>query len=381
MQVLHKESQIDHYIHALINEINTTASLVNNNVVVRNIHFGGGTPSILSCSQLKTIMHEINRCFHVSTDASIAMEIEPRGFKQELAKTLVTEGFNRISFGVQDFDRRVQKTINRIQSFELVSDVVSLCRNAGINSINFDLIYGLPYQTIESMEETISNVQYLSPDRIALFGYAHVPWVKPHQNTIPTESLPSPDSRYHLYQHAMTKLSLHGYNRIGIDHFAKDHDALFVAYQKRQLHRNFQGYTTDTNNTLIGMGSSSISQFKQGYSQNISKTNDYIRAVNNNQSTVYRGLSLEYDDVIRASIIEELMCYMTVDLSSITKRFKLTDNHFENELSQTKQQFNSDYVTVYGSKINVHHPLMCRLVCSVFDQYYVNNVKRHSQSI
>ena len=128
MQVLHKESQIEHYIHALINEINTTASLVSNDVVVRNIHFGGGTPSILSCSQLKTIMHEINRCFHVSAGASIAMEIEPRGFKKNLAKTLVNEGFNRISFGVQDFDNRVQKTINRIQSFELVDDVVSQCR-------------------------------------------------------------------------------------------------------------------------------------------------------------------------------------------------------------------------------------------------------------
>lgn len=309
----------DAYAATLQAEIDIVAAAIGRRARVAHIHWGGGTPTALPPEQIAAIMARLRRDFDVLPDAEIAIEIDPRTATRAIIANLGQCGFNRASLGVQDFDVAVQDAINRHQSFEQTETSARLLRAAGIGSVNLDLIYGLPYQTVEGVAESVAKALEIRPDRVAVFGYAHVPWMKKHQNLIPMESLPDGPARFAQREAAERTIAAAGYIKVGLDHYALPSDSLAVAAGNRTMKRNFQGYTTDTAPILVGLGTSAISALPQGYVQNHPATPAWRDAVRDGLLPTARGIALTEEDRLRRDVIESLMCHGEVDLAAVAR--------------------------------------------------------------
>jgi oxygen-independent coproporphyrinogen-3 oxidase len=374
-------SPVASYVELLEREVELVAKHLPGRMNVTHIHWGGGTPTILSADDLRRIMNRLERSFDIHPTAEIAVEIDPRTLTLDHVQVLASSGLNRASLGVQDFDPKVQKTINRIQSFDRTAKVAAWLRHAGVAGLNLDLMYGLPYQTTESVLRTIDQALRLDPDRIALFGYAHVPWLKRHQALLPEEALPDAIQRVEQNTAAASALVDAGYVPIGIDHFARPDDPLVLRQREGRLHRNFQGYTTDEASTLIGLGTSAIGSLPQGYVQNASSTVAYREAIMNDRFATTRGVTLTKDDRLRRSIIERLMCDFSVDLDRIAPRDKRPD--FTAELAAIDELARDGLVKRNGLSIEIPEDsrLLVRSVCAAFDRYLESGAVRHSRAV
>ena len=319
--VASREAPVARYLESLAKEIGLVSRYVRGLRTISHVHFGGGTPTMMSPAQMRSIMGELRTRFSFEDDAEVAIEIDPRTLSEEMAQTLGECGFNRASFGVQSFDLRVQRAINRVQSFEQTQAAMRLLRANGITRINFDLIYGLPNQSLQSCLDTVEQAVVLRPDRLAVFGYAHVPAFKPHQRKIDEAALPDSDARFTHSRAIADALVRAGYVEIGLDHFALPDDPLAKAAEEGRLHRNFQGYTTDEAEVLIGLGASSIGRMPQGYVQNETRIPVYQRIVNEGRLPVARGYRFAGEDRLRGAVIERLMCDNRVDVEQICKEF------------------------------------------------------------
>jgi oxygen-independent coproporphyrinogen-3 oxidase len=299
---------VSDFVTTLLADIDLVAGILPQGLSFQHLHFGGGTPTVLTPEDLALVTEVLLTRFTALPGAEIAIEVDPRTLEDSMIARLPRMGFNRVSIGVQEFDPVVQKAINRIQPRQMITDVVGALRAEGIEAINFDLMYGLPHQSAASLVETVEACATLRPDRIALFGYAHVPWFAKAQRLLPEEALPTPPQRADQALAARRALEAQGYVAIGIDHFALPHDPLAVAAAAGTLRRNFQGYTTDTAETLVGFGPSSITRTPQGYAQSFAETNAWTRAVEAGELPVERGLAFSGDDAQRADIIAALLC-------------------------------------------------------------------------
>jgi oxygen-independent coproporphyrinogen-3 oxidase len=312
-----KDSRIDRYLEALHLEIDRKAATSPVAGNVQNIHFGGGSPDMLSPERFAALMGRLRDQFNISSTAQISVELDPRGLTPALAESMARCGVNRASLGVQDLSDEVQRLIHRIQPQQTVSAAVHNLRVAGINAINMDIMYGLPAQTVERVRHTARRVAELQPDRLAVFGYAHVPWFKKHQKAIPEDRLPDSEQRFAQMQAASSVLTSSGYQPVGMDHFAQHSDGLSAAVRAGTLRRNFQGYTDDNYDALIGLGASAISDTKRGFAQNIVDPSRYADAILAGESAIARGVQRTEQDIRIGQLIETLMCQFELPLESV----------------------------------------------------------------
>ncbi|WP_258549122.1 oxygen-independent coproporphyrinogen III oxidase [Thalassospira profundimaris] len=376
-------SPVGSYVDVLRAEIKNVLSALPGTYPVAHIHFGGGSPTILKADDLRLVMNDIRQGFNILPDAEIAIEMDPRTAKPDFMDAMRDCGFTRSSIGVQDFNDTVQRAVNRVQSFDLVADVVANLRERGMNGINVDLMYGLPFQTLQGVMDTVDKTVTLNPDRLSVFGYAHVPWMKKHQNLIPTEALPDTAQRWAQYEAIQNRLAEHGYVAIGLDHFARTDDEMALSMLAGDLHRNFQGYTTDRAEALIGMGPSAISSLPQGYAQNDPALGRWKRNVEDGLMAIEKGIAVTDEDRIRRDIINELMCHLSVDLDEICRDHDVPVSRFASQLDTIRQMTADGIVTVCCNTITVTdmgRPLV-RAVCAVFDSFLDHSQKRHSQAV
>ncbi|WP_104638615.1 oxygen-independent coproporphyrinogen III oxidase [Helicobacter bizzozeronii] len=376
----------ERYISYLEKELALLKRYLDTHKEVVQLHFGGGTPTFFSATQLERIIQNIFHTFpHFAPHAELACEIDPRHFERAQMEVLHQHGFNRLSFGVQDFDPKVQQAINRLQSFELVQEKVSLAREFGINSINFDLIYGLPFQTLASFEQTLLKTLELNPDRLAIFNYAHVPWVK-HTMKIDPATLPSPKQKLELLQFLIGFLKARGYEMIGMDHFAKKDNELYLALQNKQLRRNFQGYTTQKFSQTIGVGVTSIGEGLDYYTQNFKDLRCYEQALDSDHLPVERGIRLSKEDELRKEVIMHLMNNLELNFSTIEKSFGIDfKEHFKQALEALKPYEQEGLVILDqdGLKTSATGAMLVRNIAMLFDAYLgdQHKDKRFSQTL
>lgn len=372
-----KEEKKERYIDYLAKEMELLIRYIDGSRQVVQLHFGGGTPTFFSARQLERIIGTIRQNFtNFAEDAEVSCEIDPRFLDQEQMEVLARGGFNRVSFGVQDFDPKVQEAIHRIQSFEVTQRAMKLARDAGMKSINIDLIYGLAHQTFESFQETLRQARALDPDRLAIFNYAHVPWLKKTMRKIDETTLPTPSVKLKILQYIISYLTQNGYKMIGMDHFAKPEDELFRAIEKGELHRNFQGYTTKGGSDLVGVGLTSIGEGEDYYAQNYKEMEPYESAIDNGRLPFHRGVALSEDDKIRKSVIMELMSNFKLDIKRVERRFGIVFwDYFADALRELKAFEDDGLVSISNEKIEVGPTgvLLIRNICMPFDAY----LKKH----
>jgi oxygen-independent coproporphyrinogen-3 oxidase len=312
-----RDDPIARYLLTLREEVEIVAACLRGRQPVGHVHFGGGTPTIMKAADLVQLMQLLRDRFDVACDAEVTIEVDPRVLGPEMLAALGESGVNRASLGVQTFDPAVQQSINRMQSVECTAECVAGLRRAGVEHINFDLVYGLPHQTVRSCVETVTAALAMHPDRLAVFGYAHVPGFKKHQRLIDEEALPDGEARIEQAAAITDMLVAAGYVQIGLDHFALPDDALARAQAERRLRRNFQGYTSDGCDTLIGFGASAIGRTESGYVQNDVAIRNYSRSVAAGRFATARGYRLNQEDRVRGAVIERLMCDFEVDVVGI----------------------------------------------------------------
>jgi oxygen-independent coproporphyrinogen-3 oxidase len=367
------------FLVALHEEIRHVAALLPGGVGVGALHFGGGSPTMLRPQDFIHLVGMIRSSFSVEHDLALSVEIDPNDMDGAKLDALATAGLTRASLGVQDFDPKVQEAINRQQSFELTKKVVDGVRARGAVSVNLDLLYGLPYQTEQSIESTVRQALSLRPDRIALFGYAHVPWFKKHQTMIDEEWLPDAQQRFAQSRRASSAIAEAGYQAIGIDHFALPGDSLSRAAAEGRLRRNFQGYTDDACETLIGLGPSSISRFRQGHAQNVAATGAYEKAVLSGGLPIARGIEFSHEDAATGWLIERLMCDFAFRVDELVERFGDCAQPLLAQairLSRTEPEklvFDRDRFVIP----EVQRPVV-RAIAGRFDRYLQQGTARHS---
>jgi len=368
-----KEEKKEKYIQYLKKELSIIKQHLNVNRQVTQMHFGGGTPTFLSADQLAIVLKMIKDTFpNFSNDAEISCEVDPRFFTQEHMDVLKNEGCNRLSFGVQDLNEAVQKEIHRIQPFETTQNVVNIARKAGIKSINIDLIYGLPLQTKETFHQTVQEIIKLNPDRLAVFNYAHVPWMKKTMRKFDEETFSPPSERLEILQDTINFLTSNGYKMVGMDHFAKPEDELFKAIEKGELHRNFQGYTTKAGADLIGIGVTSIGDGIDYYAQNFKDLKTYENAIDENKLPVFKGYKLNKDDQLRQFVIMELMSNFSLNIPRVEEKFKIVFNdYFKGDLKELDEFIEANLISINDDKIQVSHTgtMLIRNIVMPFDAY------------
>ncbi len=372
----------ERYLEYIARDIKQTASLINPKRTVHQLHWGGGTPNYLNLEQIEFLWNTLNLHFTIDRSAEVSIEINPRFIDRNYIYVLRSLGFNRISFGIQDFNPQVQAAINRIQSEEMLFEVMDAIRSAGFQSVNVDLIYGLPYQTLSTFKETIRKTIKLNPDRIAVFNFAYVPWLKPVQKNLPVEALPSAAEKLAIFHMTIDELTNNGYVYIGMDHFAKPDDELAVAQHQGELHRNFQGYTTKPESDLFGFGMTSISMLHDVYVQNQKRIKDYYRAIDAGKLPLEKGVSLSRDDILRRTVIMELMCQFRLSQDDLEDKYHLGfdldfDSYFSSEIPQLKALEADGLIKVFDDGIEVTPTgrLLIRNIASVFDTY----LQKHSE--
>jgi len=359
------------YLAALKQEIEHVAKRVSRKRPVIQFHWGGGTPTYLSPAQMEDLFAFTRERFSFAPDAEIGLEVDPRVTSREHLATLRGLGFNRLSMGIQDFEPKVQETIHRIQPYELTRDLITAARELGFTSLNIDLIYGLPYQTAETFRATIAQALTLRPDRVAMFSYAHVPWLKKQQGSFAAH-LPEGRDKFAIFRAGLEGFLDAGYLYIGMDHFAQPGDELAIAQQNRTLHRNFQGYTTKAGADLYGMGVSAISSIGRAYAQNSREIPAYQAAVKDRGIATMRGYRLSDDDEIRRAVIGRLLCHTVIFEREIEREFGVDfDEYFAAELDRLAEARDEGLVTIAADEIRVT-PLgriFIRNVAMTFDRY------------
>lgn len=378
MMVTHDRRMIREYNEHLKKEIDLLRPMIASDRKAEQMHWGGGTPSYLEPEEIVEIGEFIRGSFEFAGDIEASVEIDPRGLTREHLEAFREIGFNRTSFGVQDFEPRVQEAINRVQSEEITRQTVGWARELGFHSINLDLIYGLPYQTFDSFAETVDKIIDISPNRVAVFNYAHVPWLKKHQNVIPPEALPSTDERLGILQMTIEKLIGAGYVYIGMDHFAKPADELATAQKNGTLYRNFQGYSTRAGCDVYAFGLSAISQFENIYAQNLKNLKDYYSRIDSGEAATNVGYRMTPDDHIRKETIMQLMCNLAIDKRRVEGRFGIVfDDYFREDLKKLNVfiedalvENDADSIRVKGSGV-----LVIRNIAMCFDAYLEKMMK------
>ncbi|TBR45038.1 oxygen-independent coproporphyrinogen III oxidase [Marinomonas agarivorans] len=369
--VTRQKNKADRYLDYLEQEIVNRAPLFTHHKVIQ-LHLGGGTPSFLSAGQFTRLMGILRQHFQFQTQVEMSIEIDPREIELNLLDHLKNLGFNRLSFGLQDTNLIVQEAINRVQDTEFVQALLTRARELNYDSINLDLIYGLPHQTSARFQQTLEKVMLLNPDRISLFSYAHLPTRFAAQRKIRDEWLPSGDEKLSLMLDAMAHFTANGYVAIGMDHFAKPDDELALAQKQQILHRNFQGYTTKGECDLLGLGVSSISSIGKAYAQNTKKLKDYYQAIEDKGQAVEKGVSLSQDDIIRGAVIKALMCNFMLDKDAISKQFSINfDHYFKAELIKLNTFLTDGLITITPKSIMVlaEGRLLIRSIAMAFDAY------------
>jgi len=376
-----KYDPVRQYLEYLKKEVSLVAGMMAGKRHVSHIHFGGGSPSYIRPNDFAGFMDHVRTQFDVLSDADIAIEIDPRELTAPKVVAYKKAGVTRASLGVQDFHEDVQTAINRVQPLHNVVDGVKLLHNYGINQINMDLLYGLPLQTTESISRNIDIAVGLVPQRISLFGYAHVPWMKKHMRLIPTNSLPSGEDRIDQFEIARTALEKKGYVQVGLDHFVRPDDAMAIALKQQTLKRNFQGYSTDCAPVLVGFGASAISAVQQGYYQNTADVKGYSAALDNEHLPIIKGIELREDDRVRRALIEHLMCYMKIDLEEFCHLHKISPAMFAPALQQLSELEQAGLVKVDNLTISTMPGAAqaVRLICAAFDSYLAPEKGKHSQ--
>jgi oxygen-independent coproporphyrinogen-3 oxidase len=380
-KAVRRREPIDRYADTLIKEISLIAGRIGRRKVSQ-LHWGGGTPSILDSGKLIEITRHIGEVLDLSSRREHAIELDPRYVGRPLVRTLASMGVTRASLGVQDFSPHVQEAIGRIQSYEMVANAIETLREFGIGRINLDLMYGLPRQTTQDVRRNVALAASLKADRVALFGYAHVPWFKTQQRLIDTAALPGPAARLAQTEAAREALTAFGYETIGFDHFALPDDDLAVAARAGKLRRNFQGYTTDDADALIGLGASAIGRLPQGFVQNAPDTGGYSRAIEAGRLATVRGVALSADDRLRSRVIERLMCDLTADLGAIAAA-EGSHEPFAAELVALQPFVSDGLATVNGNRVAIGEkgrPFV-RLIASLFDSYLQHGQHRHSVAV
>jgi oxygen-independent coproporphyrinogen III oxidase len=342
------------YLEYLTQEIKQTSALLDRTRQVVQLHWGGGTPNYLNLQQVELLWKTIERYFDLADDAELSIEINPRYVDKNYIFSLRETGFNRISFGIQDFNPEVQLAVNRVQPEEMLFHVMDWIKDAGFESVNVDLIYGLPHQALQTFEKTLEKTLKLDPDRIAVFNFAYVPWLKPAQKNIPEQALPSPQEKLEILKMTIEKLTQNQYLFIGMDHFAKSNDELAIAQQNGTLKRNFQGYTTQADTELFVFGMTSISMLHDMYAQNHRRLKDYYRAIESGKLPLEKGIWLNRDDTIRRDAIVELMCHFQLDKQVLAEKYYLDfDEYFALEKSELQALEADGLVRLFPDRIEV----------------------------
>jgi oxygen-independent coproporphyrinogen-3 oxidase len=381
--VVNRPEPIQHYMSYLLQEIDRVAEQLGDTRRVTHVHMGGGSPTILSPDQFHALFDRLRKHFTFADNVEIAVEVDPRGFKESAADALAEIGLTRASIGVQDLDPEVQKAVNRIQPFETTRDVVEMLRARGVNGLNIDLMYGLPHQTAPGTVATVQRLMTLAPDRVALFGYAHVPWMKKHQRLISEDDLPTAQQRLDQFDRASATLRDGGYVPIGLDHFAHPKDPMAQAHAAGELHRNFQGYTTDNAQALVGLGVSAIGGLPQGHAQNVKAVRDYAEMLDRGELPIERGIELTAEDRLRGDVIGRLMCDLTVDAAAVAREHGFDPAIFHDALDQLDDMVADGVVQRDGYVVTVpdRFRLLVRTAASAFDAYLQNSERRHATAV
>lgn len=362
------------YVQALLKEITLIKKHAPALMKLHSIHFGGGSPNILTDEDLESIMRHIAANFDIQDDAEIAIELDPRHLNQEKTHTYQRLNFNRVSLGVQDTNPTVQEAIHRIQPFDQIRQGCDMLRSANIDNINIDLIYGLPFQTLPSIAKSFSDVCSLSPSRIAYYSFAHIPHVKPQHRLISEKDLPNTHHKAQMYLQAVEIAQKHHYIHLGIDHFMQPDDTCVTSFHQKKFRRNFMGYTSQKNDFVLGIGASSISNLGKGLSQNHSITAEYERKITRGTWATARGWCYNKEDLLRKRIIDELMCYFSADIGLILTDHDYPIDYFDQNLCLLKTFVDKEVIVIHERRIDFISPLrmLVRAVCSVFDQYHLS---------
>lgn len=381
--ITQRNAPIVDYLTSLRSEIGLVAQKLSAPLSVRHVHFGGGTPTIMEPDEFRALMDLMRDGFGFSTHAEIAVEIDPRTLTGEMISSLGESGVTRASLGVQSFDPIVQRAINRVQTFEQTARATEGLRAAGIHGVNFDLIYGLPHQTVDSCIATVRQSLALRPERLSVFGYAHIPSFKKHQQKIREGDLPDGAARHAQAEAIAETLDAAGYRRIGLDHFALPGDSMAQAQHEGELHRNFQGYTTDPSDVLIGFGASSIGRLTQGYIQNEVVLGRYAERIARGELATAKGYELTPDDRLRADLIERLMCDFRVDVAQVCSRHDAAPEDLLRSIPRLQALEGEGVIRIDGHMLEIAEDarFLVRSVAAAFDAYLGASARVHSRAV
>lgn len=382
-RAINNRKPIGDYVQLMLRELDMLAAALPGRMTASAVHLGGGTPNMLSAPELEAIFGALRRAFKLAPDSEIAAELDPAVLTRDWVQAAASHGLTRASLGVQNLDPTVQAAVNRHDTLEEIQAGIGWLRAAGVRSINLDLMYGLPNQTLGNTLATLDAILPLRPERLALFGYAHVPWMKAHQKLIHEDALPGAAARLEQSEAAAERLHAEGYVQIGLDHFALPTDELAEAAVEGRLHRNFQGYTTDTAGTLLGLGASAIGSLPQGFVQNATQEMAWRAAVAGSDLPIARGVAVTEEDRFRGEIIERLMCDFEVDLAAICARHNRSISELATAIARL-EDFERDGVARHdGGRVMITDPgrFLVRSVCAVFDAYLDADAQRHAKAI
>lgn len=383
-KITNRAAPVARYLDTLLAEMSLAARRLGPGRPVAHIHLGGGSPSLLSPYELRRLAEALHRIFAIAPDAEFAVEIDPRNIDEPRARALAEIGVNRASLGVQDFDPAVQLAVNRIQPFALTHRVAEMLRGHGIGRLNLDLMYGLPQQTIGGFAESVERALALAPDRLALFGYAHVPWMKKHQTLIDAAALPDAWQRWSQARAGELRLEAAGYAAIGLDHYARPEDPLARAAAAGTLRRNFQGYTADPADALVGFGASAIGALPEGYLQNEGDLKAYAEAIAAGRLATARGIAFTSEDRLRAAVIEKLMTALAADTGALCRAHGLPEAHLDGAFASVDALAADGLAERRGRVVSIppEARLFMRTVAACFDAYLAPSARpRHAQAV
>lgn len=382
-KIINRYGPVEAYLETLLQEIGLIADILGSRRTVNHVHWGGGSPTILKPDHIRRLAGALQERFAFAGDAEFAVEIDPRELNDEALHALAESGVTRASLGVQDVNPVVQEAVNRIQPVEITRHVIDTLRSLGVERINVDLMYGLPYQTIDGIGVNVETMLTMRPDRVSLFGYAHVPWMKTHQKQIPDTALPGRDDRHDMMMAAADGLMDAGYRWIGLDHFAREGDAMTKALDAGDLHRNFQGYTTDPCPALIGLGASSIGSLPEGYIQNHTPVRTWRAMIERGEPGIAKGIELDDDDRLRRAIIERLMCDLRVDVAAECANYGRAPEGLLTAFDALQPLAADGVCEIDGWTVTIpeNARILMRTVAAAFDKYLSPDAQRHSRAV
>lgn len=372
---------VESYVETLKAELDLLRRHLPRGVKLSRLHWGGGTPTLLTPELMRALIDKVADVADFAEGAEFSVEIDPNEIDGERLDVLAAGGMNRVSIGVQDFDPGIQKTIGREQSYEVTRRAIEMVRDRGIGSLNADILYGLPHQSKARITESVQKLLSLGPDRVALYGYAHVPWMAKRQQMIPSDALPTPNERLDLFETARQLFAWDGYAEIGIDHFAVPDDGLAIAQKTGKLRRNFQGYTDDTSEVLIGVGASSISRFPKGFAQNAPATSAHVAAIREGRFSTARGHTFRGEDKLRSRMIEMLMCDFRIRSEELIRDYGASEAMLAGLYRDANARFDGLLeITEDGLFVPVEARPLTRMVARSFDAYELSKAG-HSSAI